>query len=250
MLGQAARTQRAPYPKALAALADTITAGPGHTALSHAGTSAAQMLTWCGRSAATVWLTPAGRAVVGDLVADRAQIARPDTAPGVLHERLALELMGDGHATFDQISRQQWGLPVHAPLLDDLVVDACHAIPGYARTQPGDFKLLARAAFTGHVPGYLLHRRTKTAFTSSLFAGLRTNAPALRRILDRSFLAQAGLLDGSKALASLDSAARGEPAPLAALHGLIVTELWLATLPTSRTAWWETTTSHAQEAGR
>ncbi|MDR3079314.1 MAG: hypothetical protein LBV60_00025 [Streptomyces sp.] len=34
-----------------------------------------------------------------------------------------------------------------------------HAIPGYARTQPGDFKPLARAAFTGrprlpHVPRF------------------------------------------------------------------------------------------------
>lgn len=247
VLGQAARTQRTPYSRALAALADTINAGSGRTAQSGPATSAAQMLTWCGSSAATTWLTRAGRAAVADLVTARAQTAPPDTAPGALHERLALELMGDGHATFDQISRQQWGLPVHAPLLDNLVVDACHAIPGYARTQPGDFKPLARAAFAGHVPDYLLHRRTKTAFTSSLFAGLRTNAPALRRILGRSLLAQAGLLDVSKALASLGSAARGEPAPLAALHALIVTELWLATLPTARTMWWEQTTAHVQE---
>ncbi|MBQ0972964.1 hypothetical protein KBZ00_17720 [Streptomyces sp. RK31] len=247
VLGQAARTQRNLYPRALAALADTINAGSEHTAQSGPGTSSAQMLTWCGSSAATTWLTRAGRAAVADLVTARAQSAPSDTTPGALHERLALELMGDGHATFDQISRQQWGLPVHAPLLDNLVVDACHAIPGYARTQPGDFKPLARAAFTGHVPDYLLQRRTKTAFTSSLFAGLRANAPALRRILHRSLLAQAGLLDGARALASLDSAARGEGAPLAALHALIVTELWLATLPTARSTWWEQTTAHVQE---
>ncbi|NEA20656.1 asparagine synthase-related protein [Streptomyces halstedii] len=250
VLRQAARTQRTLYPQALAALADTIKGGPEHTAQRGPGTSAAQMLTWCGSGAATAWLTRAGRTVVADLVTARAQTARPDTTPGALHERLALELMGDGHATFDQISRHQWGLPVHAPLLDNLVVDACHAIPGFARTQPGDFKPLARAAFTGHVPDYLLHRSTKTAFTSSLFAGLRTNAPALRRILDRSLLAQAGLLDGPKALASLDSAARGEPAPLAALHALVVTELWLATLPTARTTWWEQTTAPTQEVTR
>lgn len=205
------------------------------------------MLTWCGSGPATAWLTRAGRTAVADLVTARAQTARADTTPGALHERLALELMGDGHATFDQISRQQWGLPVHAPLLDNHVVDACHAIPGYARTQPGDFKPLARAAFTGNVPDYLLHRRTKTAFTSSLFAGLRTNAPTLRHILDHSRLAHAGLLDATRVLDSLDSAARGEGAPLAALHALIVTELWLATLPTVRTTWWEQTTTPAQE---
>ncbi|MFB9539704.1 MULTISPECIES: asparagine synthase-related protein [Streptomyces] len=247
VLGQAARTQRTPYPQALAALAHTLNAGDDRTAQSGPGTSAAQMLTWCASSTATAWLTRAGRAAVADLVSARAQTAPPDITPGALHERLALELMGDGHATFDQISRQQWGLPVHAPLLDNLVVDACHAIPGYARTQPGDFKPLARAAFTGHVPDYLLHRRTKTAFTSSLFAGLRANAPALRRIVAHSLLAQAGLLDATRALASLDSAARGEGAPLAALHALIVTELWLATLPSARSTWWEKTTAPAQE---
>ncbi|MGW5098210.1 asparagine synthase-related protein [Streptomyces nodosus] len=250
VLGQAARTQRTSYPRALTVLADAIGTGSEDAAQRGPGTSAAQMLTWCGSGAATTWLTRTGRAAVADLVTARARISRPDTTPGALHERLALELMGDGHATFDQISRHQWGLPVHAPLLDNLVVDACHAIPGYVRTKPGDFKPLARAAFTGHVPDYLLHRRTKTAFTSSLYAGLRANAPALRRILDRSLLAQAGLLDGAKALASLDSAARGEPAPLAALHGLVVTELWLATLPTARTTWWETTTANQQEVTR
>ncbi|MEE1930691.1 asparagine synthase-related protein [Streptomyces sp. TRM 70351] len=250
VLEQAARTQRTRYPQALAALADTINAGPEHTAQRGPGTPVAQLLTWCGSGSAAAWLTRTGRAAVADLVTARAQTARPDTTPGALHERLALELMGDGHATFDQISRQQWGLPVHAPLLDNPVVNACHAIPGYARTQPGDFKPLARAAFPGHVPDYLLHRRTKTAFTSSLFTGLRANAPVLRRILGRSLLAQAGLLDRSKALASLDSAARGEPAPLAALHALIVTELWLATLSTARTTWWETTTARTQNVIR
>lgn len=252
VLGQAARTQRTTYPQALAALADAIGTAPDHTTRRRPGPAVSEMLAWCGMTAATSWLTRAGRAVVADLAGARAQTARPDTTPGALHERIALELMGDGHATFDQISRQQWDLPVHAPLLDDLVVDACHAIPGYARTRPGDFKPLARAAFTGHVPDYLLQRRTKTAFTGSLYAGLRANAPTLRRILHRSLLVQAGVLDGAKALASLDSAARGEPAPLAALHALVVTELWLDTLPTTRTAWWETTTTaaHQQEAAR
>lgn len=250
VLGQAARTHQTPYPRALAALAETIGKGAVPASRHWLGASASRLLTWCGSGVAASWLTPSGRVSVAGLVADRARSARPDTTPGALHERLALELMGDGHATFDQISRQQWGLPIHAPLLDNRVVDACHAIPGYTRTRPGDFKPLARAAFTGHVPDYLLQRRTKTAFTSSLYAGLRTNAPTLRRILDRSLLAQAGLLDGAKALASLDSAARGEPAPLAALHALVVTELWLATLPTTRTTWWEKTTARTQEVIR
>ncbi|MET9776261.1 asparagine synthase-related protein [Streptomyces sp. NPDC006367] len=79
--------------------------------------------------------------------------------------------MGDGHATYDALVRHLWGVPVHAPFLDTTVIDACHAIPGWQRTRPGDFKPLARAAFTGSVPAFLLNRRTKTAFTSSVYAG-------------------------------------------------------------------------------
>ncbi|MFD8148794.1 asparagine synthase-related protein [Streptomyces sp. NPDC059708] len=240
LLRQAARTQATGYPQALAVLAEALN---GPEPLRHPGwTPAAEMLSWCGTTAPAPWLTRAGRAAVADLVAARAEAADPDAAPGRLHERLALELMGDGHATYDTIARRLWGLPVHAPLLDTPIVDICHAIPGWQRHRPGDFKPLARAAFTGSVPAFLLNRRTKTAFTGSLYAGLRANASTLRRILTGSVLGQAGLLDAGKARAALDGAVRGEPAPLAGLHALIVTELWLATLPTARQTWWEKST--------
>ena len=71
-----------------------------------------------------------GRDAVAGLVAERAAHADPGATPGQIHERLALEMMGDGHATFDQIARRQWGVPVHAPFLDTAVVDVCHAVPG------------------------------------------------------------------------------------------------------------------------
>ncbi|MFF2522271.1 asparagine synthase-related protein [Streptomyces liangshanensis] len=241
LLRQAVRTTATPYPRALTVLAQSLN-GPGP--LRHPGwTPAAEMLSWCGPTASAPWLTRAGRTAVADLVAARAGVADPEATPGRVHERLALELMGDGHATYDTIARQLWGLPVHAPFLDTPVVDLCHRIPGWQRNRLGDLKPLARAAFTGSVPAYLLNRRTKTAFTGSVYAGLRSNAPTLRRILTGSVLGQAGLLDADKARAALDGAARGERAPLAGLHALIVTELWLTTLPTARALWWEKTTA-------
>jgi asparagine synthase (glutamine-hydrolysing) len=173
-------------------------------------------------------------------VAERAQAVPVDALPGAWHERIALERMGEEHATFDQISRQMWGLPIHAPYLDGLAVDACLAVPGWQRWMPGDFKPLARAAFTGTVPGFLLQRRTKTPMTTSLHRGLRANAGTLRAIITRSRLADADLLDTAPALAALDAAARGELAPLASVHQLIAIELWLATIPTSRDHWWST----------
>ncbi|MFE7462580.1 asparagine synthase-related protein [Streptomyces sp. NPDC057499] len=248
LLRQAVRTQRARYPQALTALAQMLD-GP-RDLHRPALTPPWETLRWCGVTSSAPWLTRSGRSAVADLVAHRAAEADPLTTPGAVHERLALEVMGDGHATYDQIVRQQWGLPLHAPFLDTPVVDVCHAIPGWERNRPGDFKPLARAVFTPAVPAFLLNRRTKTAFTGSVYAGLRANAPALRRILSGSVLAEAGLLDASRAVAALDGAVRGEPAPLASLHALIVTELWLTTLPTARDAWWEKTTTTEKEATR
>ncbi len=237
MLHQAARTRTTSYPQALAALADRLR--DRGTLRTTTTVQPWDMLTWCGTTTAAPWLTRSGRDAVAGLVAERAAHADPGATPGQIHERLALEMMGDGHATFDQIARRQWGVPVHAPFLDTAVVDVCHAAPGWEPRRPGDFKPLARAAFTDTVPDFLLHRTTKTAFTGSLYGGLRANAPTLRRILAGSALAQAGLLDTGQALAALDAAVHGERAPLAALHTLLVTELWLTLLPTSRTDWWE-----------
>ncbi|MFE6186517.1 asparagine synthase-related protein [Streptomyces sp. NPDC056465] len=236
LLAQASRTAATPYPRALETLAGQVAAGRADGAV-----GAVRILAWCGAGGALPWLTRSGRSMVADLVDARAAGADRRETPGQLHERLALELMGDGHSTFDQMSRTLWNLPVHAPLLDTRVVDLCHAIPGWERARPGAFKPLARAAFTGFVPEVLLERRTKTAFTGSLYDGLRAHAPAVRRILAGSVLAQAGLLDLSRVMGALDAGARGETVPLAALHGLVVAELWLALLPLGRSAWWERT---------
>lgn len=97
------------------------------------------------------------------------------------------------------------------------------------------YKPLAQAAFTGLVPDSLLHRPTKTAFTTSLYAGLAANAPALRRIIDHSTLAQTGLIDTRRAAASLHAAVAGATRSAGRPHTLLVTELWLARLQTAHT---------------
>ncbi|MDX3232549.1 asparagine synthase-related protein [Streptomyces sp. ME19-01-6] len=232
---QLATTAATPYPRALERLATRLT-GPGPLAATSPGASS---LAWCSVTAAGDWLTTDGRRAVGELVADRAGVADPYITPAVLHDRLGLEWMASSHAMFDAIARQRWNLPIHAPFLDSAVIDASMSIPAYERVRHGVYKPLAQVAFTGLVPHFLLHRTTKTAFTTSLYAGLAANAPVLRRIIDHSELAQAGLLDAGQAAASLHAAVAGAPAPLAALHTLLVTELWLARLQTARATWWQ-----------
>lgn len=237
VLAQAIRTSRTTYPRALALLAAEHR---GQRPLAErAYLQPQELLVWGGPLASAGWLTIAGRRAVADNVDQAAQVAEAGQRPGAEHERIALERMGQEHATYDQIARQRWSLPIHAPYLDGPVVDACLAVPGWERWVPGDFKPLARAALGGAVPDFLLNRRTKTPMTASVHQGFRTNAATLRKIIKSSRLAEANLIDPTPVLAALEGAARGERAPLGALHHLIVTELWLATLPNRRTFRWE-----------
>ena len=234
---QLASTAATPYSHGLERLVDRLTSARSGRSLP---SPAVQCLAWCGVTAAASWLTRHGRQIVADLVRARAQKADADITPAVLHDRLMLEAMASSHAAFDAIARQRWNLPVHAPLLDTTVVDACLSVPSYLRVRPGIYKPLARAAFTGLAPSYLLNRATKTAFTSSMYTGLRVNAPVLRSIIDSSRLAAAGLIDAHRAASDLERALVGGSAPLACLHTLIVTELWLTRLDTTRAEWWQT----------
>ncbi|MEV7422890.1 asparagine synthase-related protein [Streptomyces sp. NPDC091212] len=234
------------YPRALDALARTI-AGPRPLAVQRAARW--ENLAWCGISASAGWLTGAGRRAVADLVDARAQAADPHTTPAALHDRLNLEFMAGSHAGYDAIARQRWDVPIHAPFLDTSVVSACLAIPSYDRIREGTYKPLAQAAFNGLVPDFLLRRQTKTAFTNSLYTGLATNGAALRRIVATSTLAQAGLLDPRRAAADLETAIAGAPAPLADLHMLLVTELWLDSLQTDAATWWRPDTDRSPSCG-
>ncbi|MER7514006.1 asparagine synthase-related protein [Streptomyces lavendulae] len=237
VLIRAARTAAEPYPTAVAALADLM---GGTSALAPSRRRAPEdLLAWCSPLASAAWLTPAGRTSTASVLAGQAAVAASSERPGLLRERISLERMGEEHATYDQISRQMWALPIHAPFLDNTVVDVCHAVPGWERSMAGDYKPLARAALTGAVPDVLLLRRTKTHHTGGVHDGLRFNLPVLQRIIAKSQLGGAGLIDATRASAELESGARGEPAFLYAVHLLVVTELWLSTLHLERGKWWE-----------
>ncbi|WP_367141081.1 MULTISPECIES: asparagine synthase-related protein [Streptomyces] len=238
MWGELVRTAATGYPQALAALSAALARPPAGAW--PCGAAPWEAMRWCGATAALPWLTRGGRRALSVLAESRAAQADPYVTPARLHERLGLELMADGHATFDAIARARWSVPLHAPFLDTTVVDAALAIEPGDRVRPSTYKALARPVFDGLVPDFVLHRPTKTTFAGSVYAGLRHNAPVLRGIIGGSALAGAGLIDASRALADLERAASGLPAPLAGLHALVVTELWLAGLDTARHTWWET----------
>ncbi|MFF9795451.1 asparagine synthase-related protein [Streptomyces bacillaris] len=225
---------RGTHPRALADLADTVLTGRAPRALPDVADAAR----WCGRLSAARWLTKPGRTALADLIGARAAVADPAVGPGELRERLALEATGSEYAALDCFTRALWGLPMHAPYLDTRIVDISHAVPAWERRRPGGFKPLAGAALTGLVHAPVLARRTKTAF-NGVYDGLRVNAPALRRLLAGSALADANLIDPAAVLASLDRTVHGSPADLASVHALVAAELWLTNLPAAFTSWWE-----------
>lgn len=129
------------------------------------------------------------------------------------------------------------GLPAHAPFLDNNVVRACLSVPPHELQSTSVQKPLLGAALRGLVPEYLLRRRTKGAYDSNAYAGVRRNAVTLRVLLENSSLARDGLLDLSPARAELGRIVAGAPGRLASLEALITTELWLnaaATRPADR----------------
>ncbi len=227
-LGHTAATH---YPTALTHLSHDLDAGSQPP-------ERREKLAWCGMPPAARWLTAAGRRVVADVVGERIGAADPEVTPAALHDRLALEWMAASHAMFDAIARQQWGVPVHAPFLDTAIVTPARSIPAYQRMEPGRYKPLAARAFTGLVPDFVLARQTKTNFGTSLYTGLAANAPTLRRILSTSRLVEAGLISPRQTATALEAAITGAPAPLAELHQLLVTELWLTRLSTRSDTWW------------
>ncbi|MGW4505820.1 asparagine synthase-related protein [Streptomyces sp. NPDC004436] len=237
VLARAARTYTESYPTALARLAVQLRSSAPLAPPRRI--PPADQLAWCQPLPSAAWLTATGRTAAAAVVENHAHFSDSDEQPGRLHERISLERMGEEHATYDQISRQLWKLPIHAPFLDPAVVDLCHAVPGWERSVPGDYKPLARAAFASRVPAVVVQRRTKTSHTGGAHDGMRSNLPVLQRIIKGSQLAGAGLIDFGPALAELTSSARGEAAFLWAVHQLVVTELWLATLRSEREQWWE-----------
>lgn len=233
---QLAQTAAISYRAALRQLASRL-ARPAATPQNPRG---GENLAWCTTTPAARWLTHDGRAVLSHLVANRAASAPSSgVSAAALHERLAVEAMGAAQNAFQDIARARWGLAVHAPFLDNTVVDAWRLIPSAQRTAPGVYKPLARAAFTGLVPDFLLRRHSKTDFTDSVTTGLIHNARPAEAILRSSRLAAAGLIDGLAAVADLRAAVAGAPVPLAPLHHLLAVETWLAHYDTalSPAAW-------------
>ncbi|MFE6286237.1 albusnodin/ikarugamycin family macrolactam cyclase [Streptomyces sp. NPDC057877] len=176
------------------------------------------------------WLTGRARRDLAELARERAESERRDPTgltPGTravlaeLHNSAAL------HGQLVDVARD-FGVWPQAPFLDGDVVRACLSLPVTDKADPFTVKPLLAAALGGLVPGPVLRRRTKGDYAAEDHLGVRRSAADLRARLTRSPLADLGIVEPSRVIASLDRAAAGLPAPFPALNRLLGVDLWMS----------------------
>ncbi|MFJ8746691.1 asparagine synthase-related protein [Embleya sp. NPDC127516] len=195
-------------------------------------------LAWAWPTSAAAWLSADGRAGVAELLRAEAESGEGGSPGGCAQDVVvrsggrSVAALGDLHGEF--------ALRVHAPFLDNQVVDAALSAPGWLRRDPHVFKPVLGVAMRGLVPDVVLDRRSKGTFTPTMLLGIRRNLPALRALVHDGALARSGLVETRAAVAALESAGDGNGrAPLAALNQAIALEVWTTGADTDPRTWWE-----------
>ncbi|MFG2576355.1 albusnodin/ikarugamycin family macrolactam cyclase [Streptomyces sp. NPDC048481] len=177
------------------------------------------------------WLTTRMRRRLAELARDCARSAHPDPALATTPaSRAVLQEVRNSAAVQRQLvdRARPLGIWPHAPFLDGDVVRACLSLPLVHRTDPFTVKPLLAAALAGLVPGAVLRRRTKGEYSAENYRGARLSAEDIRARLAASPLADLGVIEPSRVIASLDRAVAGLPAPFPALNRLLGEDMWLA----------------------
>ncbi|MFD6619558.1 albusnodin/ikarugamycin family macrolactam cyclase [Streptomyces albidoflavus] len=229
---RARRLARTPLHQAMSELA-TLFDEP----LDHPPQWADAVAWWPAPGPETTWLTTRARrhlAELAELAEEHARSSRsasvssPASAtPGTRATLIELRASAAVQAQFTSTARA-FGIRPHAPFLDSEVVRACTRLPLPDRIDPFTAKPLLAAALTGLVPDPVLRRRTKGDYTAENYRGARRSAAQIRARLLRSPLAELGIIEPSRVIASVDRAIAGLPAPFPALNRLLGADLWLA----------------------
>ncbi|AZM57282.1 hypothetical protein DMA15_35905 [Streptomyces sp. WAC 01529] len=186
---------------------------------------------WPAPGPETVWLTTRARRHLAELAEERARstdLVSPSgpATPGTRAVLCELRTSAAVQAQFTSTARAS-GIWPHAPFLDSEVVRACTRLPLPHRIDPFAAKPLLAAALTGLVPDPVLRRRTKGDYAAENYHGVRRSATQIRARLLRSPLADLGIIEPLRVIASVERAVAGLAAPFPALNRLLGADLWL-----------------------
>ncbi|WP_344948913.1 asparagine synthase-related protein [Sphaerisporangium flaviroseum] len=119
------------------------------------------------------------------------------------------------------------GVAVHAPFLDNSVVDACLSLPVTQRTHHRLFKPLLAAALHGLVPTEITGRATKGNHQTEEYRGARQARSDIMALLDDSVLAKLGVIDSGAVRTTLSKLFTGVAVPMGPLNRLLASEIWM-----------------------
>ncbi|WP_433543733.1 albusnodin/ikarugamycin family macrolactam cyclase (plasmid) [Streptomyces sp. CA-294286] len=223
---RARRLARTPLHQAMSRLASRL-----DEPLDHPPQWADAVAWWPDPGPETAWLTTGARRHLAELAKERASSIGPPSAsapatPGTRAVLCELRTSAAVQAQFTSTARA-FGIWPHAPFLDSEVVRVCTRLPLAHRIDPFTAKPLLAAALAGLVPAPVLQRRTKGDYAAENYRGARRSAPQIRARLLRSPLAELGIIEPARVIASVERAIAGLPAPFPALDRLLGADLWL-----------------------
>lgn len=174
------------------------------------------------------WLTTRARHMLAGHIADRATQAALPQQVGVADYVCRYEIRSCAAAL--RLAREtveQFGVPLHAPYLDDDVVRACLALPAHRRAVPSATKPLLARALAGTVPPGVFVRQTKGDYTAEAHRWVRREAAELTSMLASPACADIGLIEPGPVREALRLAILGLPAPWPELTEVLAIESWL-----------------------
>ncbi|MFE1362077.1 asparagine synthase-related protein [Streptomyces harbinensis] len=221
----ASLSDRRSFARWLASTSETLTAAPPRPTDPDSG--------WASGTRAPAWVTDEAVGRIRDVIRETA-VSGPEPLAPLRGQHFALQAArhcGGAMRRAGELTSRH-GLPLHAPFLDDRVIEAALSVRFVDRGDPGAYKPALAAAMRGIVPDGVLGRPTKAEFSAEVYHGLRANRRDLAELCEDMSLARAGLIDP----AAFRSALLGlHPVPrtLIPLEGTLASESWLRSVSSS-----------------
>ncbi len=194
-------------------------------------------LAWHATLSAADCLTPATRRWASEQLLRQAARRQEYDDPATMRDWQAVRCSAANVAGGRLLGRSM-GIAVHEPLLGDSVLRLLLGLAGHLRQPPGQFKPLVTNGLRDLLPPAISSRHTKGSMHKTAQEGYRHNAWALRAMVDRSTLVQAGVLDGHAVGDRIERLIQGvwvSPRPISIF---LAAEEWLRGLDLDRATWW------------
>lgn len=113
------------------------------------------------------------------------------------------------------------------PLLSQPLIELCLRLPTYVLTQGGRGRASLRRAFSAHVPGSIINRRSKGGMEEHIKDVLDRNISFVRELLIDGQLARRGFIDREVVISLLSDKPTAVAGSMSEIHSLIAVEAWL-----------------------